>query len=796
MASRTPAPCCRIASAILMAAALSLARAETIPQAGPASLAATHLYLEVILNETVVAEPVSFEYRDGRLHATVDTLRGLGFQLDGRDGDAPVPLDALPGVRVRYDPSRQSVRIDAPLDILALSSTDLGLPANEIAVVTDHAPGVLLNYDLYGSDGDGGWNLTGFGELRAFGLGRAVASTTGITRTFQREGGRRQHDSTRLDTRLQWSFPGAAVSVIAGDAFTGFLDWTRPVRIGGVQVGRNFALQPYRVTVPLPEFLGEAAVPSEVELYVNGLRQYSGSTPTGPFRLAPVPGVTGAGNAQVVITDAYGRVNTLDFPFYATQRLLAPGLSDWSLALGWVREQYGLRSFEYADALVGSGTWRYGATPRLTVEAHAEGGGGLTSVGVGGAYLLGMAGVVNAAHARSRDRHRQGGQSTLGWSWNNDRYQLAADTRRTHDDYRDIAALYGPPPPPRSDRATAGVSTGAGNFGLTYVRLDQVLPHREDDAPFARIERGRYAGLYWSHAFGSGWYANAAINQNLDTRADRSAYAGLMIPLGRQRERQAALSWQRDGDLDSAVVDVAQPVPGDGGVGWRVQARSGDASGGLAEGAWLGPRGRVGAGVSRFGDSRFAYAQAAGSLVRMGGGWFAAREIVDAFAVVSTDGIPGIPVALENRPIGLTDSRGLLLVTPLNAWQRNRLSIDPMDLPADIRVTDAARVVTPADRAGVRVGFEVRRVRGVRLLLHDTDDVPLPPGSRIEHGAGTTPGIVGHGGQAYLESPAAGSLLRIRLPDGDVCTTLLPALPEHDPLQRLGPLRCEHEARR
>jgi outer membrane usher protein FimD/PapC len=114
-----------------------------------------------------------------------------------------------------------------------------------------------------------------------------------------------------------------------------------------------------------------------------------------------------------------------------------------------------------------------------------------------------------------------------------------------------------------------------------------------------------------------------------------------------------------------------------------------------------------------------AYAQATGSLVWMGGHAFAARSIQDAFAVVSTAGLSGIPVKLENRVVGRTDARGLLLVTPLNAWQRNKLSIDPMDLPADLRVTEVDRIATPGDRAGVRVGFAIAPVRAAVLVLRE-----------------------------------------------------------------------------
>ena len=38
----------------------------------------------------------------------------------------------------------------------------------------------------------------------------------------------------------------------------------------------------------------------------------------------------------------------------------------------------------------------------------------------------------------------------------------------------------------------------------------------------------------------------------------------------------------------------------------------------------------------------------------------------------------------------------MLLVTPLNAYQNNQLGIDPMSLPADVRIDRVNAIATPA----------------------------------------------------------------------------------------------------
>jgi len=195
-------------------------------------------------------------------------------------------------------------------------------------------------------------------------------------------------------------------------------------------------------------------------------------------------------------------------------------------------------------------------------------------------------------------------------------------------------------------------------------------------------------------------------------------------------------------------------------------------------------------GYARQGDLDYGYASASGSVVWMGGHVFAAREVPDAFAVVSTDGYAGIPVRLENRLIGSTDQNGLLLVTPLLSWQRNRLSIDTLDLPADMRADRVDTWVTPRQSAGLGVDFGLRRTQAMRVILHDSDGVALPVGSsvRLPGGGAAT---VGYDGETYLEDVVTPAQLQVDLPDGHCSVRLAPPVAATSPgMPRIGPLRC------
>jgi outer membrane usher protein len=767
----TPTPAAN-SHAIDGASALSIDPVGTM-----AAIGGTDLYLETTLNGTDRGL-AHFGYRDGQLWATLATLQQLGFKLP-TDTPSPIRLASLSGVQVHYDREQQSVTLQAPLEMLRLDTQMIDTRAMRVPKASA-SPGLLLNYNVYGTQTtQGNDSVSAYTELRAFNAA-GVLSSTALTQSARTNGHWRTH-SVRLDSTWSLSFPESMVTVNVGDTLTGATSWSRATRIGGIQIGSNFALQPYNVTTPLPEFFGSATLPSQVQLYINGMKQYSGKVPAGPFQLNAVPGINGAGNAQVLLTNALGQVTTLNFSLYGTQRLLRQGLTDWSAELGFVREDYGLKSFSYSGEPMASGTWRHGFSNSFTGEAHAEATNGLLDAGVGGDWLLGSAGVVSASAARSTYNGRSGSRLGLGYSWTNSRYNVALNGIRASSGYRDVASLSDGPPPRLSASAQAGINVHRlGSFGLGYTRLDYLH------------QITRYVSAYWFKSLGRRATLSFNLNQNLDQSRDRSVF--LTFSMSLDDRTYGSTSLQHAGNRNTLAVDATRSIPTEGGVGWRAQLQQGgDVHGGLAELDYLGRYGQVQAGVSDLAGNSYTYANATGSVVLMGGGVFPSRSIYNGFAVVSTDGVPNVPVKLENNLIGSTNSRGLLLVTPLNAYQNNKVSIDPMDLPPDMRLGKVDLDATPTDRAGTLVRFDITRIRAASIILHDAAGKPLPLGSQVRvRGQHGEPALVGFDGVVYLDTLQAHDVLDVTTPEGS-CHVAFDYHNQGDGIPQIGPLTCGGE---
>src|SRR5690606_17644272 len=202
-----------------------------------------------------------------------------------------------------------------------------------------------------------------------------------------------------------------------------------------------------------------------------------------------------------------------------------------------------------------------------------------------------------------------------------------------------------------------------------------------------------------------------------------------------------------------------------------------------------GRYGEYSAGVQSDRGNSAAFANTTGSLVLMSGGVFASRQITDGFAVVSTNGVKDVPVQLENRNYGTTNDSGLLIVTPLNAYQRNQISIDPSVLPANMMIDKVNTTVATERGSGTRVLFKVAPARSATVILHDRHGQPMPLGTRVVLN-GASEAIVGYDGIAYLEKLQSHNQVSATSDSGH-CQAEFAYTNTEDTIPRIGPLVCK-----
>ncbi|WP_338481113.1 fimbria/pilus outer membrane usher protein [Pseudomonas trivialis] len=751
------------------------------PPSSMEAVADAQLFLQLVVNQMDTGRVIAVEQRAGQLFVPAGSLQEVGMTLPG-DFGASVALDTVPGLHSDYDSTGQRLLLDVPPSWL--QEQFIGNRSTYPRTQAMSSFGALLNYDVYFNDTDeGGSYLAAWNEVRLFDNWGTLSTTGQFRQTLA--GG--ISDSTlnngyRLyDTTWRFSDDERLLTYEAGDVVSGSLPWSSSVRLGGVQLSRDFAVRPDLVTYPLPQFAGEAAVPSSVDLFINGYKSESALLQPGPYTLTNIPFINGAGEAVVVTTDALGRQVSTTVPFYVTSTLLQQGLSDFSVAAGTLRRDYALRDFGYG-AGVASGTFRYGYSDNVTLESHAEASSNLTLGGLGGNLRLGNFGVLNTAISESRFDGRSGQQLSLGYQYNSTRYSLSYQRVERRDEYADLTLVDTPYASlsKRSEQVTLSLNLQRfGSLGVGYF-----------DVQAADDSRTRLLNLSWSKPLWRNTSFYLSANREIGD-SNWAMQAQLVIPFDLNGSLAVSTERSKDG-ASRQRLNYSSAVPSEGGVGYNLGYAQGDGpTYRQADLTWRLQSVQLQAGVYGSSDAETRWADASGSLVWMGGNVFAANRINDAFVVVSTQGFAGIPVRYENQLVGQTDRHGHLLVPWSSAYYRAKYEIDPLNLPPNIQSQNVEQRVSVRRGSGYLLEFPLRRVLAASITLVDRQHQELPLGSLVVHEQSNTQAVVGWDGLVYLENLSAHNTLQVTLGEGQSCQATFDMDEQQQDVPLIGPLVCQ-----
>ncbi|RYF16048.1 MAG: fimbrial biogenesis outer membrane usher protein, partial [Oxalobacteraceae bacterium] len=264
--------------------------------------------------------------------------------------------------------------------------------------------------------------------------------------------------------------------------------------------------------------------------------------------------------------------------------------------------------------------------------------------------------------------------------------------------------------------------------------------------------------------------------------------AGFSVALGPRRAANLAggLADGRSG----GSLDVAQAAVEPGDYGWRASATSGRIQQQQAEVSTILPWSTANLGGEHVGRAINGRAGLTGALVLAGGDLFAARRVDDSFAVVETDGLPGVQVLRENRVVGRTNTAGRLLVPDLRGWDANRIAIDPSTMPGDVELGALQQVIRPEDHAALSIRFTAKHGGSAVVHLVTAGGRAIPPGSTAILARTGQAVPVGHDGETFLtglqgEETALVSTARGR------CQAKFRFVPQPGNIPQIGPVLCE-----
>jgi len=761
---------------LMMLWAASAAMAADAPQL-------TEAVMEVTLSNSEPGEMVVvLRGPDGELYLEESDFRRLRLHLpptaaylhEGRRFFQP---SAIKGCVVRIDEAAQRVLIGAPP--ASLDTTHLSAAERRSPDITPASPGAFLNYQLSAQQIDGR-NIGGaFAELGVF-AGAGVLTGTAVARY-----GSSDNQLVRLDTTYTRDFPAALETLNLGDAISDGASWGNAVRYAGVRWSRNFGLRPDLLTTPLLATSGTATVPSTVDVFVNNQLVTSSPLPPGPFVIDRLPTVSGTGDVSVVVRDALGREQVLTQSFYSSVTLLAPGLSQYSINLGKIRDDYALESKQYGP-LLGEVSYRRGITDAITLEGHAEYlSGEAHAAGLNAAFGIGRIGVINFTAANGGDSSGSGWLRGVGLEHRGTNTSFIASSLWAGSDFSQVGEPLDPAMRMRQ-RSLLQTGTGLGRFGslsLAYVRQTY------RDSPTQQT-----LGLTHSIRFGRIGTLNLTVTETrtaaqFSSGAQNSTSAYLIFVLPLDFRRAATLSTVGGSGpgapANEVISSLMQSPPVGPGSGYRLSA----STAGNYDADWRQQFNsadlELEAARNQGLDGRSAYLS--GAMTFLDGQINTTRSVSGSFAMVDVAGLADVPVYVENQLTTHTDATGRALLYNLRPYEANRISITPEDLPLDTTIGASSTIMAPPYRSGVIARFPVERVRSGTFRLVQDDGKPVPVGAVVTLKGAQFPVVLE--GMVYVTGYDHGMSAEANWTGGHCIFRLEPPPPD-DPLPDMGTVLC------
>jgi outer membrane usher protein len=708
------------------------------------------------------------------------------FMYEGRRYFDPA---ALKGCSVAIDETLQRAVISAPAS--ALDTTHLSAAARQSPPVTPASPGAFLNYQLSAQQITGQDSGGAFAELGVF-AAAGVVTNTAVARYGGADYGY-ANQLVRLDTTYTRDFPDALETLNAGDTISDPGSWGYAVRYAGVRWSRNFSLRPDLLTTPLLTTGGTATVPSTVDVFVNNQLVTSSQLPAGPFVIDRLPTVTGTGDVSVVVRDALGREQVLTQSFYSSTTLLAQGLTQFSVNVGSVRDNYALESNQYGGML-GEYSYRRGITDSITLEGHAEYLSGDShaadftdahAAGVNGSFGIGKIGILNVTAAAGGDSNGSGWLSGLGIEHRGTNTSFVANALWASPDFAQVGqALDSALRMRERDLVQTGIGLGRyGSLSLAYVRQTY------RDSPMQQT-----LGLTQTITFGRIGTLNLTVTRThtaaqlpMSTQDSTSAYLIFVVPLS---QRRAATLTGVGGSGSGApanqvIASLTESPPVGPGTGyrlslstagnydadWRQQFHSADLELEAARNAGLDGQSAILSGAMTFIDGQLN----------------TTRSVNGSFAMVDVAGLANVPVYVENQLTTHTDDSGRALLYNMRPYEANHISITPEDLPLDTAIGASSTIMAPPYRSGVIARFPVERVRSGTFRLVTEDGKPVPVGAVVKLKGTLFPVVLD--GMVYVTGYDHGMSAEASWTGGH-CSFRLEPPPPDDPLPDMGTIQC------
>jgi outer membrane usher protein len=573
------------------------------------------------------------------------------------------------------------------------------------------------------------------------------------------------------ETPSRWQF---------GDATARPSPWGGSVLFGGVKWGTEYDIRPDIVKFPVPSYRGKAALPSNVEVFINESTRLRKEVESGPFLIEDLPVISGEGDIKIVTTDLLGRRQEVIMPYYTSQELLKPGLEDMSVSVGVIRSDFGIASNQYTEPMA-SGDYRLGITDDFTYGLHTDilkksQSGGLTLE-----YLLLNYAILSSSYAVSRDTRGPGRLLSFEFL-RQGKFTYGGRGTFTSRDFSSASTLLTSVAPSFTGQVSTGYTfEDFGSLNLSYTLQNRRL---EDSTKFLTLS--------YTKNITNGLNFRTSTLMNLVDKKQNQITFSLVWTL--DSDHVLASSYiHRKNQEDQKVTRFRKRLPTGTGFGYNILARKDDNNFYEAGLDYQNNYGKYRFIGSRFKANDSYQLEASGGIIHYGGTTIMARHVDQGFALVEVPDMKDVRVYSNNQLVGTTNSDGKLLIPNLRAHQKNKVYLETKDLPLDAQLLDEPELIfVPYFRSGVRARFDVKRSKSATAQIMMDSGEPVPTGAsvKLEDHAQSYP--VAYDGEVFLTDLKVGTWKGEAQWKGNRCSFTIQLDKTDDPMPYLGAIGCKH----
>ena len=706
--------------------------------------------LKIVLNQEEKGEFFVNVMEDGDFLVRIEDLRKMGFsevlgKISVLEGEEFVSLKSMEGVKAVFDEKKLALELTADPQLLSKQIFTLRYP-RQAKVHYPKDIGGFFNYNLAFFEGESfTYDRTTLTNQLGFRIGDFLLLSDSSYTHRRGEGG----EFVRLMSNITYDRREDLKRIVVGDFFASSGELGSTMNMGGISFSKSYNINPYFIKYPEINFSGLASLPSEIEVYRDGVLIRKERIPPGGFELKSIPTYIGSGLVEVVLKDPFGREQRIRLPYYFSDTLLKKGLHEYSYNVGFSREDFGTISNHYKD-LSFLGFHRYGINDSLTAGIRAEASKKVLNLGLSSTYAIPWRmGLINTSMAWSDSKGgRDGIGGSVSYLYQGKNLSFNLLLRGFTQDYSNILIET------IEDRTKYEVSVGASYFSSTlgslslgfaatkkYVGLDtknllatysRKITNRSNlIANFKRDLENRINEFYisFNYYFKYGITASSSY-QNTDGNSTERIQINKNLPIGEGFGGRASFEANQteSNNLNNSNLQL------------QYNARYGQYSG----------------------EFTSANGAEAYSLTAAGGFTFVkdslnfSRPIQDSFVLVKVGDLKGVRVYSSNQEIGRTGSSGKILIPNLGSYYENQISINDKDIPMEYQISEVLRYVSPPLRSGSYIEFGATKIQSFFGTLKIKVGEEIKPLEYIEFKllveGKELLSPTGKGGELYLEN--------------------------------------------